>query len=125
MINTKDILDELKELYNSGATYTEIGEKLGVSKSYVHSLLTGARAIDGLTVRKINQLFPNAVLHINGDKVNINASNNSGNVVGINHGAINANKDIVEKILSEIMASDKLSAESKVEVFNIIKKINK
>jgi hypothetical protein len=125
MINTKEILDALKELYNSGATYIEIGEKLGVSKSYVHSLLTGARAIDGLTVRKINQLFPNAVLHINGDKVNINASNNSGNVVGINHGRISNNKDITEAILNEVMDSEKLSAEAKVEVFNIVKKINK
>ena len=117
----KIIIDE----YRNGASQIELANKYKIPQVSISKLLSGKKTFSGLSIGTIDRMFPNAVLHINGDKVNINASNNSGNVVGINHGAINANKDIAEKILSEIMASENLSAESKVEVFNIIKKINK
>ena len=101
MINAKEILNKLKELYNSGATYTELGDKLGVSKSYIHSLLSGDRAVDGLTVRKINQLFPNAVLHIDGDK---------------------AENNVIEINIDRLLNSTEFTAEEKIKILRVIKK---
>ena len=64
MIEPRDILAELRSLYDSGATQQEISDRTGVSRSYVRDLLSGKRAVDGLTLKKINQLFPAASLSL-------------------------------------------------------------
>lgn len=120
MIDTQEILDALKMMHENGNSYVEIGNKLGVSKSYVHSLLKGVREIDGLTIRKINQLFPQAILILEGDKISIQANNNQGNVVGVNHGSVN--NTIVSDIMEKVLNSEEFTADEKIKVLKAMRK---
>ena len=118
MIDAKDILAELRHIYDDGATQQEISDRTGVSRSYIRDLLSGKRPVDGLTLKKINQLFPRSVLLLSGDTVSINADRNSGNVVNgdqISDGCLSA-------IIDKIIASDELTAEEKVKVIKVLKK---
>lgn len=104
MIDAGMILTELREIYNAGSTQQEIADRTGVSQSYVADLLSGKRSVDGLTLKKINQLFPQAILLLSGDTVSIRANRNSGNVVGVNHGTIS--QDCMSAIQSRILKED-------------------
>ena len=115
----------ITEEYNNGTSQLELSKKYKIPQVSISKLLSGKKSFSGLSIGTLDKMFPNAVLHIYGDKVNINAAHNNGNVVGINHGKVSNNKDVTEAILNEVMDSEKLSAEAKVEVFNIVKKINK
>lgn len=120
MIDSNDILSALKAEYDSGMTYEEIAKKHGVSYTYIHNLFSGKRSIDGLTLKKINKLFPDAVLHLYGDKVTITAPQNQGNVVGVNNGAIET--DCLSAVLDKLLATEDLTAEEKVKVIKVLKK---
>lgn len=120
MIDATDIIAALKAEYDSGMTYDEIAKKHGVSYTYIHNLFSGKRAVDGLTIKKINRLFPDSVLCLHGDKVTITANQNHGNVVGVNNGEINA--DCMAVVLDKILESEELSDAEKVKVMKVLKK---
>ena len=120
MIAAKDILLELRKLYENGATQQEISDQTGVSRSYVRDLLSGKRPVDGLTLKKINQLFPQAILLLSGDTVSIRANRNSGNVVGVNHGTIS--QDCMSAIQSKILETKELTDAEKVKFLKVLKK---
>ena len=120
MIAAGDILAELRRRYDSGSTQQELSQLTGVSRSYIRDLLSGKRAIDGLTIKKINQLFPRSVLQLNGDTVSIHANRNSGNVVGVNHGTIS--QDCLSAVENRILESTDLTAEEKIKVLKVLKK---
>ena len=119
MIATKEILVKLRQLYDSGATQQEISKATGVSRSYVRDLLSGKRQIDGLTIKKVNQFFPRAVLLLDGDTVSIHASSNAGNVVGVNHGTVS--QDCMSAVQDKILGSEDLTAEEKVKVLKVLR----
>ena len=121
MINSKDIISALKSEYASGMTYEEIAKKHGVSYTYIHNLFSGKRSVDGLTLKKINKLFPDAILHLYGDKITITANQNHGNVVGVNHGGA-IETDYLSTILDKILATEDLTAEEKIKVIKVLKK---
>lgn len=120
MIDVGMILKELREIYNAGSTQQEIADRTGVSQSYVADLLSGKRPIDGLTLKKFNQLFPHAILQLSGDTVSIRANRNSGNVVGVNHGTIS--QDCMSAIQSKILETKELTDEEKVKVLKVLQK---
>lgn len=120
MIDFEDIISALKGEYDSGMTYEQIARKHGVSYTYIHNLFSGKRAVEGLTLKKINKLFPNAVLHLNGDNVFVRADHNSGNVVGVNNGTIDAG--CMAAVLDKILESDELSDTEKIKVMKVLKK---
>lgn len=66
MIEAKEILAALKGEYDSGRTYQQIARSHGISYTYLHNILSGKRAVDGLTVKKLNRLFPEAKLCLGG-----------------------------------------------------------
>lgn len=78
MVDYKDILTSMRELYDSGMTQQEIADKTGISRSYIRDLLSGKRDIDGLTLKKINQLFPDSALTLG------NRSIGNNNTIGNN-----------------------------------------
>lgn len=119
MIDEKEIFNNLREIYNSGMTYQQMAKKYGISYSYLHDVMTGKRPVEGLTIKKINQLFPAAILHINGDKVDIQAPNNNGNVVGINHGSMAGTN--ITNIIDKVLDSEEFTAEEKIKVLKVIK----
>ena len=120
MIDFNDILSALKVQYDSGSTYEEIAKQHGVSYTYIHNLFSGKRSIEGLTLKKINKLFPKAVLKLDGDSVSITADHNSGNVVGVNNGEISSY--CMSAVLDKILESEELSDAEKVKVMRVLKK---
>lgn len=120
MIDVGMILKELREIYNAGSTQQEIADRTGLSQSYVADLLSGKRPIDGLTLKKFNQLFPQAILLLRGDTVSIRANRNSGNVVGVNHGTIS--QDCMSAIQSKILETKELTDAEKVKFLKVLQK---
>lgn len=120
MIDSKEIIAKLKAEYDKGMTYQEIAKKHGVSYTYIHNLFDGNRDPEGLTIKKINRIFPDAVLYLSGDNVTITANQNQGAVVGVNHGAVNT--DLLSVILDKILLTEELSAEEKIKVIKVLKK---
>ena len=64
MIDAQSLIDALRDRYKSGETQQEISEKTSVARSYICDLLSGKKKADGLTLKKINQLFPHAELSL-------------------------------------------------------------
>ena len=120
MIDTKEIIAALEDLHASGKTYERIAKESGIAQSYIYNLIHGKRDIDGLTIKKINQLFPQAILILEGDKISIQANNNQGNVVGVNHGSVN--NTIVSDIMEKVLNSEDFTAEEKIKVLKAMRK---
>ena len=120
MIEVKMILDALIQQYQQGKTYQEIAKSGGLSYSYLHEIMTGKRPADGISVKKLNGLFPKCMLVLEGDKVSIDAPRNSGNVVGVNNGSVNCNS--MEPAIDRILAADELSADEKIKVLKVLRK---
>ena len=121
MINMKEVQAALREMYaSSGMTQTEIAQATGVSQSYIADLLSGKSSMENLSLKKINQLFPRAILLLSGDTVSIHANRNSGNVVGVNHGTVS--QDCLAAVQNKILEAEALSDEEKVKVLKVLKK---
>lgn len=120
MIDVKIILDALMQQYQKGKTYQEIAKSGGLSYSYLHEIMTGKRPADGISVKKLNGLFPQCVLFLEGDSVSIDAPRNSGNVVGVNNGGVIGGS--MEPAIDKILASEELSDSEKIKVLKVLKK---
>lgn len=119
MIDVKKIHKELCRKWQSGVSQTALAAESGLSQSYIADLLSGKRSVDGLTLRKFNQLFPDSVVHLYGDKVKITANENKGNVVGINHGAVNCN--CMDWAMEKILGAEELTADEKIKMLKVLK----
>lgn len=120
MIFGKDILAALRERWESGETQQNIAKKAHISQAYLCDLISGKSDIEGLTVKKLNALFPEASLNLRGDSVSIHADHNSGNVVGVNRGRISS--DCMTAVIDKILESEELSDAEKVKVMKVLKK---
>ena len=121
MIDAQKIIDAIKEEFNKGTSYNQMSRASGVSQPYICDLVNGKKAPDGLTVRKINQLFPHAALKLNNSIVqNIN-SNTGTNYQIVGEKNFASPDKTLDQILNKVMENDKFTAEAKVEFFNIIK----
>ena len=119
MINMKDVQAALRDRYNEpGMTQQQLADAAGISRSYLAELISGKCAVDGLTLKKINQLFPRASLLLSGDTVSIHANRNSGNVVGVNHGTIS--QDCMSAIQNKILETKDLTDAEKVKFLKVL-----
>ena len=67
MINIRDIQARLKKMYDkSGKTQLEISRESGVSQSYINDLLSGKSSTENMSIKKLNQLFPEATISFDG-----------------------------------------------------------
>lgn len=64
MIDGNKILDALRKRWESGETQAAIARAAGISQAYLCELISGKNNIDGLTIKKINKLFPEAELQL-------------------------------------------------------------
>ena len=119
MIDSKRITEALLEEYRKGKTYQEIAQGGGLSYSYLHEIINGKRSADCITIKKLNSLFPDCVLQLFGDKTKISVRENSGNVVGVNHGTVGG---CLDWAMDKILAADELSADEKIKVLKVLKK---
>ena len=115
----KEFVERLKELYFAGKTYEEIAKATGLSKTCVASAISGTRPPKNLTVDALLKAFPDAAISLHGDRVSIDAPQNSGNVVGVIRG--NA-ANCVDWAIDKILESEDLSADEKVKVLKVLKK---
>jgi predicted transcriptional regulator len=112
MIKAEDVLQALREKYH-GMSHLGIAKATGVSYSYIAYLMSGKASTQSLSLKKINQLFPEASLNFGGraigDRNNvdgqarvqsddtINADCNSGIVILFNYGTVNLMRDAEKK----------------------------
>lgn len=121
MIDSKKIIDELKKEFDKGISYNQIAKKRGISQPYLCAIVNGRVNADGLTIQKINKLFPHATLTLNNSIVqNIN-SNTGTNYQIVGEKNFDSPDKTLDQILNKVMENDKFTAEAKVEFFNIIK----
>jgi len=118
MIDIAALREELLRIYQTGTTQQEISEKTGVAQSYIADLMSGKKKFGGLTLRKINQLFPDATINLHGDTV---MADNSGALVENDTPANIEAAFLIDKI-DRIVDSDELTAEEKVKVLKVLTK---
>lgn len=121
MIDAQKIIDALKEEFNKGTSYNKIAHERGISQPYLCAIVNGRASADGLTIQKINQLFPNATLSLNNSIVQNVNSNTGSNMQIVGEKNFNSPANTLDLILNKVMENSNFSAETKVEFFNIIK----
>ena len=119
MIDCNVLYDRLKEEYEK-STYDEMSRKYGIAHSYLHNLLNGKRGMDGLTIKMLNKLFPEATLNLKGDFFIADNTGTNNGVVGVNNGTVS--NDCLSAIENKILSTDDLTAEEKVKVLKVLKK---
>ena len=108
MINAEDVLQALREKYH-GMSHLGIAKATGVSYSYIAYLMSGKASTQSLSLKKINQLFPEASLTFGGRAIGdrtsangqarvqsddtITVGSNSGIVILFNYGTVNLVRD--------------------------------
>ncbi len=85
----KLIFDALHKMCDGKPNQEDIAKSLGISRPYLNRLLNKKRPIDGITLRALMKLFPQATLNLKGDSIiNDNSGVNNG-VMGVNNGTVN------------------------------------
>ena len=129
MIAARDILAELRRLYDGGATQQEIAAMTGVSQSYIADLLSGKSSPENLSLKKINQLFPEATLSFGNRSIGDNNVIHARARVQSDNNFLPADGDAVEqfrrKILDCIIACEEISDEERGKFLRIIRGVGK
>lgn len=121
MIDVKEIFEALHRRHASGETPAEIGRAAKMAPESIEKLLSGEMKVENLTLKALNLLFPNAVIHLNGgDSSHIHAPGNRGNIAGNNHGAVGC--DCLAVMLQKVLEAEELSDEEKVKVMKVLRK---
>lgn len=120
MIDSRRIIEHLTQRWQNGETQASIAKLAGISQAYLCDLISGKSDVEGLTVKTINKLFPDASLHLDGDSISIRADYNGGNVVGVNRGKVTM--ECFSSIIDKILETEDLTAEEKVKVMKVLKK---
>lgn len=115
----KIIFDALHAMCDGKTNQEEIAKGLGISRPYLNRLLNKKRPIDGITLRALRKLFPNATLHLHCDTVSADNSGTNNGVVGVNNGTVTQSMDAV---IDKILSTDDLTAEEKIKVLKVLKK---
>lgn len=100
----------LEDEYRRGHTHQEIADAHHVSRSYIQYLLTGGRSYGKLKVEKVEKMFPNATINLNGSGITQFASN-----VHVNNQSVSLGKsadafrdEVMKKIISLDLSGDDL-----------------
>ncbi|MBS1371485.1 MAG: helix-turn-helix transcriptional regulator [Lentisphaeria bacterium] len=114
---SKTIYQTIREEYDSGKKQIEIARKFNVDQQIISRILSGDRSVSGMRLETIEKMFPNATIHLNGDKVNI--KDNHGTAYGIIHGDvknIGSESGIPKDVLNAIMDNKNLSPSEKAQM---------
>ena len=119
-----DVYSALKSEYDSGLTQVEIATRHHVRQGQIQHILSGKRSARGLQLDTVDKMFPNATVNLYGDKVSIPSDLNCSSGVEGKRGTLSS--DCISAVIDIIMASEALTSDEKVKVFNVLKKrVNK
>ena len=122
MIDSKEIRERLAAEYRGGKTYQQMGERYGLSYAYLRDLILGNVDADGLTIRKLNSLFPAAKLSLDGSVIADNSGTVNG-VIGINNGTVNADGEAFRSRAIDALLESDLPPEYALRSIKIIKNL--
>ncbi len=117
------ILAALRAEYRN-STYKEMAKRSGISLSYIHDLVTGAKPINAMSIGKLYELFPDATIILKGEIPMQTIGNNSnGNIqqagIGLNASADTAT---LRMALVDAICDLDLSPEDQARVIQAIRK---
>ena len=126
MINTTEIYNALRDKYNSGATQEQIANEAQMSQTYIGDLLSWKRKIDGLTLKKINQLFPTATLSLGNRTIGNNNTIGARARVQSDNNFLSPGKDVedYQRTLIDAVIDLDIDDIARTKVLKLIKKIN-
>lgn len=104
-----EVYKEMKRLYDGGMTQEEVAAHCNIKHSQAQRILSGTRSAAGLRLETIDKMFPNASVHLYGDKFTQTAShvsvkNGSVNSISVNPGA--SADQIRSRIISALIPLD-------------------
>jgi hypothetical protein len=117
-----EIIAQLKEKYNQGATPKEIANEAGCSHQYISRLLNGTLDPANMSLRTFSKLFPDAQIVFGGDRRigDVHHNTNSPVIQGDgNTVAAQPSEETASAFLQRIMAAPDIDAETKVKIFNL------
>ncbi len=121
----EEIRSALIDEWQSGATQQEIADRAGVTNPYINNLLSGKRKAAAMKLETLFKLFPQASICLNNGNRTIGSRNKISNSRIQSDDNFFYGSEKLDEVAQAVMSSEKLSAESKVEVYNIIQKLKK
>ena len=118
---SEQVLREMKRLYDGGMTQEEVAAHCHIRHTQAQKILSGSRNASGLELRTFDKMFPNATVNLYGDVSN-HADHNKAPAIEGNRGTTSPNPDSISAVIDIIMASDKLTSDEKVKVWNVLRK---
>lgn len=119
MIDSKVILEDLRKEWQA-SSQEEISRRSGVSRTYLCELLSGKADANGLSIKKINALFPHARIDLHGNSFSVQTNGHSVNVFGSENFDISSS--CLNSVIEKILDSEELSDSEKIKVIKVLKK---
>ena len=107
---SRSVYETLNQEYQSGMTQEEVAAKHHVRQGQIQKLLSNARSADGLLLKTLDKMFPNASINLYGDNnimqtaSNVSVRNGSVNTISMNSGA--AAEQIRARIIAALIPLD-------------------
>ena len=117
-----DVYSALKSEYDSGMTQVEIATRHHVRQGQIQHILSGKRSARGLQLDTVDKMFPNATVNLYGDSISNRTDHSKGPAVEVNRETTSPNLDSISAVIDIIMASEALTSDEKVKVWNVLKK---
>lgn len=117
---SEQVFREMKRLYDGGMTQVEVAVHCHIKHGQAQKILSGTRSASGLELGTFDKMFPNATVNLYGDKVSIRTDLNCSSGVEEKRGTLSP--DCISAVIDIIMASEALTSDEKVKVFNVLKK---
>ena len=125
MIDIEALYQAFLEMYHSGMSQQQIAKQTGVAQSYIANLISGKRKFDGLTLRKVQKLFPGATISIGNRSIGDHNVVHPNARVQSDNNFLSDDRTAVEKFRSElidkIIGSDEITDEERGRVLRIIR----
>ena len=109
---TKTIEDEIRACYSGDHSQYQMAGKYKVSQPYLNMLLSGKRKFGGLTLEKIDRMFPRAVIHLHGEPPSIAQTAHHAQTISQSVGGDAGRLDAVRAIVgaASLTDTDKIKA---------------
>jgi hypothetical protein len=103
-------------------TQEEIAKKHNVHQTQIQRILSGKRSASGFTVQTIDNMFPNAVIYLDGSVIADNSGTVNG-MIGINNGTVNADGETFRSRAIDALLESDLPPEYALRSIKIIKNL--
>lgn len=109
---TSTIENDIRSAYADGRTQGQIAGRAGVTSAYLNMLLSGRRKFSGLTLAKIDRMYPAAVIHLHGEPPSIAQTAHHAHTISQSVGGEAGRLDAVRAIVgaASLTDTDKIKA---------------